>query len=405
MAHDGSYEVEWKGVAFPFLMHHPNSFLKTENYGSAKGHSSQPHGEHSNQRGGSDTQTSAGTGTWNGAAPQGYMRNGVNTAAPAVPVAVREQEFANLVTTGQKIPLLAMGTYRVCTPDIISKALELGYRHFDCAAGYENEAVVGNGLRPFIDAGHRSELFITSKLFMENFQPERVRAACEKSIVDLGCTYLDLYVMHFPEAVVPGSNSIATIGSKVEVDTSITPLDTWRALEQLVDAGLVRSLGVANFSLKQVEDLLAGARIKPVVNQVELQPFLPQRKLLGVCFRKGVQCMALSPLHELGSPEQSQQEELLEHLVVIKIAEAVGKSPAQVLLRWSLQRGVPTVVGGGSEAVLKELVEGTFTWHLNNEHQGMLAELESGKRFYSPVWKTWADPEEGGAAKASLVLA
>lgn len=290
--------------------------------------------------------------------------------------------------------MVGLGTYLIDSVDTIKTALEVGYRHFDCASVYGNEAMVGQGLREFIEAGGREQLFITSKVWNDCHHPDKVRASCEQSIKDLGCSYLDLYLVHWPEAFLPGSD----MKGDVQLDTAITLTDTWRAMESLVDAGLVRAIGVSNFSLVQVEAILAAARIPPVCNQIELHPELAQRKLVGVCYRKGVQCAAYAPL---GS---HKSKELLNHPVVHEVAKECGKTPGQVLLKWNVQRGVPVLPKASSRPHLEENLTGLFTWRLSYQQKAKLDALDCGKRYIDYAWKDWGNPEEGGAAKASVVL-
>mmetsp|Transcript_13752 Transcript_13752/g.29583 ORF Transcript_13752/g.29583 Transcript_13752/m.29583 type:complete len:409 (-) Transcript_13752:535-1761(-) len=406
MSHDGCLEVAWKGKAFPYLMHHPN-FHQTENYGSAKSHLAGHHGagsSHGHGHGHSQPRTEdgesvfqAGTGTWNGPAPRGYQgtQAAASTASPSGPVS--EPDYVRL-HSGTKMPLLGLGTFGLKDAASVKTALELGYRHIDCAEVYGNEALVGEGLREFVGSGRREELFITSKLWNNHHRPEHVRPACEKTLADLGLQYLDLYLIHWPVAWLPECQGIPENPSP---DTSVTLAQTWAAMEELVDAGLVKAIGVSNFDLPHVEQLLGSCRIKPSVNQIELHPLLPQRKLVGVCLRKGVQCVAYSPL---GGQSCYVQNDLISNTLVAKVAQEAGKSPAQVLLRWNMQRGIPVIPKASSPEHLKQNIEDAFKWRLSNEHKALLDTLDAGKRFITYSWKQWADPEEGGVAKPSLTL-
>eukprot|EP00891_Asterochloris_glomerata_P008518 jgi/Astpho2/8518/gw1.00125.50.1_t len=247
------------------------------------------------------------------------------------------------------MPLLGFGTYKVASADVIRTALEAEYTHFDCAASYGNEALVGEGLQEEMQQGKRQRLFITSKVWNDAHRPDAVRASCQQSIKDLGCEYLDIFLMHWPDAWMPGSDK--------EPDNTVTILDTWRAMEALADEGLVRYIGVSNFNLQQVEDLLAQARVKPVVNQVELHPLLSQRKLVGTCLRKGVHCVAHSPLgHGKG--------DVLTAPGVQQAAEQTGKTAAQVALKWNIQRGVAVIPRSETPENIRSNIEGMFEWNL-----------------------------------------
>jgi alcohol dehydrogenase (NADP+) len=290
------------------------------------------------------------------------------------------------------MPLIGFGTYKVSKVDSIGSALEAGYRHFDCASVYGNEALVGEGLHPFISGGKRSELFITSKVWNDAHRPDALRASCEKSIADLQCQYLDLYLMHWPDAWEPGS------GTPGKPDTTVSIQQTWQAMESLVDAGLVKHIGVSNFSLKQVEEVLEHARIKPVVNQIELHPLLAQRKLVGVCFRKGVHSVAFSPLGH-SAPD------LLQNEVVQQVAKQVGKTPAQVCLKWNIQRGVAVIPRSQNPENIRANLEGMFDWALPEDVKAQLDALDCGKRTVNNDWHDWGNPEEGGATKPSSTWA
>lgn len=291
---------------------------------------------------------------------------------------------------GARMPLIGLGTYKLDSPDAVRAALSAGYRHIDCASVYGNEAVVGDGLKDYLASGSdaRASLWITSKVWNDAHRPAATRASVERSIADLGCGYLDLVLVHWPHAWVPG---------RQDEDTCVTLKETWGALECLVNEGLVRYLGVSNFGLTQLEGLLGWAKIKPVVNQVELHPLLPQRKLVGVCARWGVNCVAYSPLGH-------SKSDLLEHPEVLKVAEEVGRTAAQVLLRWNAQRGVAVIPKAGSAPHLEENIAGLFTWRLNWNQKAALDALDEGRRFVAPEWHRWEDEEEGGATKPSKVL-
>ncbi|PRW21059.1 Alcohol dehydrogenase [NADP(+)] [Chlorella sorokiniana] len=392
MASDGCQPVGWAGKGgFTHLLYRPEG-RQGESYGAARhghGHVQQ---EQQQQEEASSSGRGDRTGTWNGPAPRGYVAEPMHAqdesrAAAAKPV----NDPQHLLLPGAvRLPLLGLGTYQLQSADAVRKALELGYRHIDCAAFYANQKVIGEGLKDFLAQGKRGELFITSKIWNDEHRPADARASAERTIADLGCGHLDLLLVHWPCAWRPGTQ---------EVDPDVTIQQTWRALEELVDAGLVRFIGVSNFSLKQVEEVLSFARIKPVVNQIELHPLLAQRKLVGVCLRKGVHCVAYSPLG-VG------KDALLQHPAVLEVAAETGKSPAQVLLKWNVQRGVPVIPKAGSEPHLAENIEGLFTWRLTWDQKAKLDALDAGTRLCTgwESWHTFDDPEEGGALKPSKVL-
>ena len=302
---------------------------------------------------------------------------------------VREPDSV-ILPGGVKLPLLGFGTFKITDASSVKTALEVGYRHFDCARIYGNEDIVGQGLQGYLskDPKARESLWITSKVWNDAHRPSHVTQSVQDTLNDLGCQYLDLLLIHWPEAWIPGTQ---------DPDTTVTIKDTYQAMEALVDAGKVRFLGVSNFGLTQIEDVLSWCRIKPIVNQIELHPMLAQRKLVGVSNRKGVQSVAYSPLG-VGS------NDLVNHPAVIQICKETGKTPAQVLLRWNVQRGVPVIPKASSKPHIEENFDGLFDWRLTWDQKSELDAIDSAKRFIDPSFHAWEDVEEGGAHKPSKVF-
>ncbi|MBL8820871.1 MAG: aldo/keto reductase, partial [Planctomyces sp.] len=190
-----------------------------------------------------------------------------------------------------------LGTWKIPgteTPQVVNQAIQLGYRHFDCACDYGNEAAVGTGLRQAFTSGlcRREDLWITSKLWNNYHHPKHVRLACERSLKDLQVDYLDLYHVHFPIALEfvpfdlrypPGWFHDPQAAKPAMKPTPIPIADTWGAMEALVQAGMVKHIGVCNFGTSLLRDLLSYARVRPSVLQIELHPFLTQEKLLRYC--------------------------------------------------------------------------------------------------------------------------
>ena len=215
-------------------------------------------------------------------------------------------------------------------------AMEAGFRHFDCAERYRNEREVGTALRTGLAAGEiaRENIFITTKLWNSNHRPERVEPAFEASLVRLGLAYLDLYLIHTPFAFRPGDEQDPRDqNGKVIYDDGVTLLDTWRALETLVDHGKCRAIGLSDITLDRLKPIYEAARIKPAVVQVESHPYLPETELLEFCKRRGIVLLAFAPVGHGMKPG------VLEDPVISAIAARVGKTPGQVLLAWAVQRG------------------------------------------------------------------
>jgi alcohol dehydrogenase (NADP+) len=237
------------------------------------------------------------------------------------------------------MPALGFGTLIPDPAETITAtrdALEAGFRHFDCAERYGNEREVGNALQTGLAAGGiaREDIFVTTKLWNTNHRPERVEPAFEASLDRLGLKYLDLYLIHTPFAFQPGDNQDPRDqNGNVLYDRDVTLLDTWRAMETLVDHGKCRAIGLSDISLNELKPLYESARIKPAVVQVEAHPYLPETELLELCKDKGIVLLAFAPLGHGMKPGP------LEDPVILAIAARVGKTPAQVLLAWAVQRG------------------------------------------------------------------
>jgi alcohol dehydrogenase (NADP+) len=230
-------------------------------------------------------------------------------------------------------------------------ALEAGFRHFDCAERYRNESEVGEALEAGLLAEGitRKDIFITTKLWNTNHRPGRVEAAFEGSLKRLRINYLDLYLIHTPFAFQPGEDQDPRDeNGNVIYDKGVTLSDTWRAMEDLVDGGKCRAVGLSDITLDTLVPLYESARIKPTVVQVESHPYLPETELLEFCKEKGIVFLAFAPLGHGMRPGP------LEDPVVLAIAERVGKTPAQVLLAWALQRGTALLTTPRTAARAKE---------------------------------------------------
>jgi alcohol dehydrogenase (NADP+) len=252
------------------------------------------------------------------------------------------------------IPVLGVGTLipdPATTRSATQNALEAGFRHFDCAERYRNEREVGVALEAGLNAQRigREEIFVTTKLWNTNHRPERVRPAFEASLDRLGLRYLDLYLSHTPFAFQPGDEQDPRDqDGNVIYDHGVTLLETWRAMEDLVDRGNCRAIGISDITLEQLLPLYQSARIKPAVVQVEAHPYLPETELLEFCKRNGIVFLAFAPLgHGIRSGP-------LQDPVVADIATQLGKTPAQVLLAWAAQRGTALLTTATTAARARE---------------------------------------------------
>ncbi len=237
------------------------------------------------------------------------------------------------------IPAVGFGTLipdLVNTREATTTALEVGFRHFDCAERYRNEEAVGDAFREALAARTvvREDLFVTTKLWNTNHRPERVKAAFDGSRRRLQVDYVDCYLAHTPYAFAPGDDlDPRDKHGDVIYDRGVTLGETWQALERLVDDGHCRSIGLSNVSLETLREIVAAARIKPAVVQVESHPYLPEWDLLDFCRDHGIVMLAFAALGHAMTPN------LLEDEVITTIADRVQESPAQVALAWAVQRG------------------------------------------------------------------
>src|SRR5579864_5788511 len=255
------------------------------------------------------------------------------------------------------IPALGFGTLipdPIDTKKATTVALQAGLRQFDSAERYRNEKEVGEAMQEVFKEGKikREEVFIATKLWNNNHRPERVKPAFEASLKKLQLDYVDLYLIHTPFAFQPGDEQDPRdANGNVIYDKGITLLDTWRALERLVDEGRCKAIGLSDVSLEQTKDIFDAARIKPAVVHVESHPYLPEWELLDYCKKRGIVLQAFAALGHSTEPK------LLEDPVITAIAKRVNKTPAQVLLAWAIQRGTALLTTSKTPSRIKENIE------------------------------------------------
>ncbi|MDE2079549.1 MAG: aldo/keto reductase [Patescibacteria group bacterium] len=295
-------------------------------------------------------------------------------------------EFLTLAT-GAKMPQVGIGTWKAAPGDVgraVEYALtEAGYRHVDGAAIYRNEPEVGEAYAKVFKSGtvKREEVFITSKLWNDSHRAERVAAACKKTLSELQLDYLDLYLMHWGFAQPEGDEQVDINGFQKYEKISVR--ETWEAMQELVKAGLVKAIGVANFTVPQLIDLLSYAALPPAVNQVELHPYLQQPRLVEFCLYRGITVTAYSPLGSPGNYAESGKAAPLKDPAIAAIAAAHGKTPAQVMLRWGIERGTIVIPKSTHETRLQENID-VFDFELSAEDMTAIATLEKNIRFVDP---------------------
>ncbi|KAL4443567.1 hypothetical protein ABPG75_011304 [Micractinium tetrahymenae] len=313
-------------------------------------------------------------------------------ARPAAIRAARQALYAPpaspLITLrdGTRMPAVGLGTWKAAPGEVrsaVATALQAGYRHIDCAEVYQNEEEVGEALGQVLEQGlvPRQELYIVSKVWNTNHAAARVRQACLRSLKALRLDYLDLYMIHWP---VTGN-----IGP--EVKPSIQ--ETWQAMEGLVREGLVRSIGVSNFGVKKLADILSYAAIPPAVCQVEVHPYHRNDALIAWCAQQRIHVTAFSPL---GSPDsesifpRKKPLVLMQNETVKAVAERTGRDVGQVLIRWALQHGTSVIPKSTSPARIRGNLR-VFDWELSAEDYAALSTLPDQQRMVNGAM--WLNPK------------
>lgn len=305
-----------------------------------------------------------------------------------------------ILSSGAQLPNVGLGLWKIQqaqTADIVERAIEIGYRHIDAACDYGNEIQAGEGIQRALQRGlcDRQQLWITSKLWNTYHRPEHVRPAIERTLRDLKLDYLDLYLIHFPISLkyVPMEYRYppgwvldpTTAKPQMELD-SVTIAETWRAMEELQQAGWCRHIGISNFGVSLIRDLLSYATIRPAVLQVESHPYLVQSKLLRYCQQEQIAFTAFSPLGagsyvELGMAKASNS--VLQDPWIVELSRKYERTPAQVTLRWAVQRGtavVPKTIR--TERLAENLRIDDF--QLSEEEMLRISELDRHCRFNDP---------------------
>lgn len=300
-----------------------------------------------------------------------------------------------MLNDDEGMPAIGLGTWKIRpeeTFETVLNAIRMGYRHIDCASTYGNEKEIGQALRELMEEGtvRREDLWMTSKLPNTAHRPDDVRPALVKSLHDLGLSYLDMYLVHWPIALQKG----VWIPRKPEHFISPGELsleETWRAMESLLDAGLVRRIGVSNFSIEKLKNL-ENARIPPAVNQIELHPYLQQKPMLEYCRMNKIHLTAYAPLGSGDRPKPLKKKDepvLLADPVIHQIAETHQATPAQVLLGWGIQRGTAVLAKSVHPVRLKENLE-AMSIRLSSDEMHQIGELDCHHRYVDGSF--WAVP-------------
>ena len=306
---------------------------------------------------------------------------------------MRTLKFKN----NDEMPALGLGTWKSSPEEVynaVKTAIKAGYRHIDCAPIYGNEEAVGQALTDCIAEGvvSRASMWITSKLWNDSHARADVIPALRKTLSDLQTDYLDLFLIHWPVALKKDIPALRSAEDMISLDEM--PLsETWQGMEEAVDSGLARHIGVSNFGKKNLAHIIANSRIRPEMNQVELHPYLQQEALLSFCKANGIFLTAYAPL---GSPDRVEalkaknEPKLLENSIIGDIARAKNATPGQILISWALHRGVSAI----PKSVNPERIVQNFQAEqirLSDDDMKAIAALEKHMRYVSGAFWVFED--------------
>ena len=301
-----------------------------------------------------------------------------------MPAMMKTLKFCN----GVNCPILGLGTWRSYGNEVyeaVKQAILNGYRHIDTATYYRNEEEVGKAVNDILGETSikRSELFVVTKLPSTCNHPSLVLPALKSSLAKLNVDYVDLYLMHTPVSKVPLDDTVASTDVKKDKDGNdmlddVDPVDTWHAMEKCVELGFAKSIGLSNCNSLQVQSILDSCTVKPVTNQVECHPLLPQKKLRRFCQQNDILITSFRPLG--GQKRKPDDPNILENDVVQQIAKRHGKLPAQILLRWHVQQDLLVLAKSSN---VEHLVSNAqiFDFSLTDNDMKELDQLENGHRY------------------------
>ncbi|XP_004522468.3 aldose reductase-like [Ceratitis capitata] len=287
---------------------------------------------------------------------------------------------------GYMMPMFGLGTWGSAPEKVeaaVKHAIKVGYRMFDCAHVYENEKAVGKAINKSIEEClvKRKNLFITSKLWNTYHHPDLVLEGCRRTLDDLNLSYLNLYLIHWPMGYKAGNELIPYDACGRVLTTRVDYVETWKAMEKLVESGYTRSIGVSNFNKNQIERIWKIAKIRPVVNQIECYPYLPQQRLMAFLKEKGIVLVAYSPLGAPARPWAKSEDPLvLEDNLIKTIAFSHGRTPAQICIRYQIQRGNVVI----PKSVTPSRIESNFdvaSFELTGQEMKMLDNLDRKLRL------------------------
>lgn len=283
---------------------------------------------------------------------------------------------------GQKMPVLGLGTYQSQAGDVeraVMEAISVGYRHIDTAFFYRNECEIGNAIRAKIKDGtvKREDLFITTKIWNNFHKEESVVPACKQSLKNLGLDYVDLYLIHWPFAFREGDDLTPRDANGALIMSDTDYLETWKGMEQCLNLGLAKSIGVSNFNIEQLTRLLGATKVKPVNNQVEASVNVNQKPLIEFCTKNDITVTAYSPLGQPGNKAGIPNN--LDHPKIVELSQKYNKTVAQIALRYVVQQGVAIIPKTVTPSRLKENKD-IFDFSLTDEEIAAIATIGNGQR-------------------------
>jgi len=295
------------------------------------------------------------------------------------------------LNTGAEIPVFGLGTWKSKPGEVkaaVENAIDAGYRHIDCAFIYGNEPEVGEAIAGKIKEGvvKREELFITTKLWNTFHRSDLVENALKASLKNLQVSYVDLYLIHWPFGYKEDAELFPRNTEGAIITSDVDYMDAWKEMEKLFKSGVTKAIGVSNFNSEQLDRILKEGSVPPAMVQVECHPYLNQAKLIDFCKAKGILFTAYSPL---GSPDRPwakpEDPKLLDDPKLVKLAKDYGKSPAQIVLRWNVQRGLIVIPKTVTKARLVENAD-VFDFQLKEEDMKYVDGLECAGRCCVLEW-------------------